>query len=110
MYRVDKKECYVFALIIFQMNIFSDIARDELRHFGIYPFSVLHIKNKTLKQPMKPITISFPITEKMHSNEKLLMFHGENEEIKDITEVSMLEVWEKFVSVQLHHCFGWNML
>ena len=92
------------------MNIFSDIAIDELSHYGIYPFSVLHMKEKFLKQPIKPVIVSFPVTEELQGDEKLLLFQGDNETVIDVTEISKIEIGEDYISFQLHQCYGWNML
>ena len=90
------------------MNVFSDLAIVELNHFGFHPFPVLHMKEKSHKQPIKPFTVVFPMIEDLRSDEQLLLFQGDNEKV-DITEIKF-EIGEQFVSVQLHHCFGWSML
>ena len=91
------------------MNVFPDQAICELSHFLLQPLFVVYIKETRQKQPKKPVTIIVPMNGNLRNDDKLLVFQGGNDEFKDITETTKLEVEKEFVSVHLSH-FGWTML
>ena len=87
------------------MNVFSDDAIQELSHLGVKPFPILHVSEINKKQPMRPITLTFPMKEAMQSNEKLLIFREEDDKIENITECTWHKVEEDICTMKLNH-FG----
>ena len=68
------------------MNVFSNNAIEELQCFGVKPLSILHVREENTNQPEKPILLEFQMKEARKSNEKLLIFCGDDDSIEDITD------------------------
>ena len=86
------------------MNIFSKTAVDEfLSRFGLKPFPILHVKEKTKKQPLKPITIKLPIDGQIQSDEKVVVLCADSDRITDVKEVTSYKVGKNFLAIHLDH-------
>ena len=88
------------------MNKFSPKALEGLRHIGIKPFPILYVREKSGKQPVKPITLIFAMEEALGNNEQLLIFRGENDKLKNVTNITKHSIEGKCCTIELEHfCF-----
>ena len=84
------------------MNVFSETAVGELSRFGLKPFPILHVKEKTKKQPLKPITIKLPINEQIQSDEKVVVLCADSDGITNLKQLTC-EIGKQFLTVHLDH-------
>ena len=85
------------------MNVFSEKAIEELSTFGLRPFPIMHMMEKYGNQPVKPVTLILRLNRAMQQDEKLLILHGNNGKIEDVTETTICDIGLSFLKVRLDH-------
>ena len=84
------------------MKMFSENALGELSRFGLHPFPILHVKEMNMKQPLMPVTLFLPMNGELKDDEKVFVLCEDNDEIKDVTNVTSYEIGRNFLSVGLN--------